>query len=305
MSCISLEGLTKCYGRVTGIDSVSLRVEPGEIFGFLGPNGAGKTTCIRLILGLIRPDRGSIHLFGTSLEEDRWRFMERVGLLPGDVDWWPELTGAEVLAFFARLRPYRPPVLKAELLDRFRISDDLLRRKVTTYSRGERRKLGLVAAMQHDPDLLILDEPTSGLDPLLRRTFYRHCRALKRQSKTVFLSSHNLYETQQVCDRVGIVRQGRLVTVETLEDLKRRNLYKVEITFETLSALDRFRLEGAQDLERMDRTISFRFLGEPSRLIRALAGLPVEDLSISPPTLEDLFLQYFGPKEEDLPGGAC
>jgi ABC-2 type transport system ATP-binding protein len=294
---IALEGLTKFYGPVKGVEDVTLEVRQGEIFGFLGPNGAGKTTCLRLIMGFIRPDRGSVRVLGRDLRDDRWRFKERVGMLPSDVDWWHGLSGGEVIDRFAGFRPDRPPVLRDRLCTLFRVETSLLARKMDTYSRGERRKIGLVVTLQHDPDLVLLDEPTSGLDPLLRKAFEALCRSLKARGKTVFLSSHNLFETQQICDRVGIVRRGDLVAVETIEELRRKNLRRVVLGFRNDRDLEAFQLEDAAVEERDAARLVLTYQGSPEALLQALQGIELDELIIAPPSLEDFFLQYFGKGE--------
>jgi ABC-2 type transport system ATP-binding protein len=253
------------------------------------------------MVGLIRPDSGSVRILGTDISEDSWRVLERVGLLPGDVDWWPELTGHEILEYFAGFRPERPPVFKERLVRDFRLPDSLLDRKVTTYSRGERRKVGLVTAFQHDPELLILDEPTSGLDPLLRRVFFDHCLAMKERGRTIFLSSHNLFEAQQYCDHIGIVRQGNLMAVETMADLREKSGCIVHLTFKDPGDLARFRLEGALPISESMRSLTLRYKGPPDDLIAALSGIPLDELAVSPPSLEDLFLEYIEPAET-MPG---
>jgi ABC-2 type transport system ATP-binding protein len=305
MDCIlSIENLTKRYGAVVGADNVSFSIDQGEIYGFLGPNGAGKTTCIRLILGLLRPDSGRIRVFGADTAVDRWRFKARVGNLPGEVSWWPTLTGRELLDFFGRFRhaaqpegasPGRTarPVLQEDLLDAFKLDNALLDRKVRTFSRGTRRKLGLVIAMQHDPDLLILDEPTSGLDPLVRHAFFEVCRGLRERGKTLFLSSHNLAETREICDRVAIIRKGRLIAVESLEKLKEKSVRRVEAVFDGRPEKDWFAIPGVAVLDiGADRAV-LACQGSPAPLMRVLAQKGLKDLVVMPPALDDLFLRLY------------
>ena len=294
---ISLQGLTKFYGSVKGVEDITLEVRSGEIFGFLGPNGAGKTTCLRLIMGFIKPDCGEVRIFGRDLRDDRWRFKERVGMLPSDVDWWHGLTGGEIIEIFAGFRPGRPPVLRDRLYDLFRVEASLLARKMDTYSRGERRKIGLVVTLQHDPDLIILDEPTSGLDPLLQKAFETLCRSLRERGRTVFLSSHNLFETQQICDRVGIVRNGGLVAVETIDELRRKNIRRVVVGFRHDRDFQAFHLEGATVEEKGDARLIFTYQGTHQALLEALHGIELDEIIIAPPSLEDFFLQHFGQGE--------
>jgi ABC-2 type transport system ATP-binding protein len=298
-SIISVENLTKRYGGVIGVEDVSFSVEKDEVFGFLGPNGAGKTTCIRLILGFLRPDQGRIRVFGADTAVDRWRFKDRLGNLPGEVAWWPTLSGRELLDFFGRFRS-APPPLQSDLLDAFKLDDALLGRKVRTYSRGTRRKLGLVIAMQHDPDLLILDEPTSGLDPLVRHAFFEICRSLRARGKTLFLSSHNLAETREICDRVAIIRSGGLVAIESLEELKEKSIRRVEAVFEERPERDWFDIPGITVLGMDGCRAVLACQGSPAPLLHVLADKRPKDLVVMPPDLDDLFLRHYR-NRGDLP----
>jgi len=298
---IEVVGLTKYYRGVRGVEDVSFGVARGETFGFLGPNGAGKTTCIRLLLDLLRADRGEILLFGNEISCDRWRFKSRVGNLPGEVAWWPTLAGREILDAFAGLNP-RPARLQPELLDRLGLPPELLRRKVRTYSRGTRQKLGIVVAMQHDPDLVILDEPTSGLDPLVRHAFFEICHTLKQRGKTIFFSSHNLSETQEISDRVAIIRSGRLAVVDSIAGLRAKSVRRVEVSFGARPAHDWLRLPGARVLETNGNKVVLTCSGSPAPLLRELLRHPVSDIVVTPPTLEDLFLCYYREPGEEPPG---
>jgi len=293
---IALDKLTKYYGPVKGLNDLNLTVNEGEIFGFLGPNGAGKTTCIRLTLGLIKPDKGNVRLFEKNINRNTHQLMRSIGNLPSDIVWWQGLTGYEILDYFAGFREQLSADLKSDLLDRFMISDELLKRNARTYSRGESRKLGLVVALQHDPDLIILDEPTSGLDPIRRKVFYDYCRTLKAKGRTIFLSSHNLHETQELCDRIGIVRQGMLTALETVESLTAKSIRKVQVNFSTEKDMAEFNVDGMLDLNRSDKKAVFRFSGSINSLMEALSKISIEDFSMSPPSLEDFFIHCL---EED------
>ena len=247
-----------------------------------------------MILGLLEPDSGKIELFGRDISMGRWRFKENIGVLPGDLAWWPYLTGAEILRFISRFRPAKERKLEKELLELFEMNSSLLNRKVRTYSRGERKKLGLVAAMRHDPDLLILDEPTSGLDPMIRHSFFDRCRVLRDMGKTVFLSSHNLYETQKVCDRVGIVNRGLLVALETIASLRRISVCNVEIVLNDPADFSRLNLENAEEVKRSESRISIMYRGTSDDLVRALSRVSLKEIVIAPPSIEDVFMQYLG-----------
>ncbi len=295
---IDVEGLSKSYGsgvgadRVVGADKVSFAVDSGEIFGFLGPNGAGKTTCIRLLLNLLRPDSGRIEVLGQTLTPGAWRYKSRIGILPGEISWWPVLTGWETLDFFDRFKPH-PPSLRAELVDGLGLDGALLDRKVRTYSKGTRRKLGIAIAMQNDPDLLVLDEPTSGLDPLVRHSFFEFCRRFRRAGKTVFLSSHNLAETNEICDHVGIIRAGRIVAIERMAALKAKSARRVEVVFADAPCAEWLDLPGVDLIEIDGKRALLACRGNPAPLLKALAARPVRDLVVSPPALDDLFHSLF------------
>jgi len=294
---IAVDGLSKSYGPVIGADRVTFSVDRGEIFGFLGPNGAGKTTCIRLLLNLIRPDSGRIEVLGQSVTPGQWRYKSRIGILPGELSLWPVLTGLELLDFFDRFNP-RPATLRPDLLDGLGLDSALLDRKVRTYSKGTRWKLGIAIAMQNDPDLLVLDEPTSGLDPLVRHSFFEFCKRSRRSGKTVFLSSHNLAETNEICDRVGIIRSGRMVALQGMAELKEKSARRVEAVFADAPRAEWFDLPGIDVVEIDGERAVLACRGDPAPLLETLAARPVLDLVISPPALDDLFRSYFsGPGE--------
>jgi ABC-2 type transport system ATP-binding protein len=219
MTAIRTELLTKFYGRVVGIDTVTFAVEEGEVFGFLGPNGSGKTTTIRVLLDLVRPTSGRATIFGFDTRAEGRQARERLGYLPGELPVYPELTGERYLDYLRKVgqRPVGGAFFD-RLLRRFDVSDADLRRPMREYSHGMKRKLGIVQAMMADPPLLVLDEPTSGLDPLMIEAFAETVHELKRRGRTVFLSSHVLTEVERTCDRVGLVRHGRLIAVRSLAD---------------------------------------------------------------------------------------
>ena len=220
MPAVETRALTKTYGDGTvGIEDLDLEIAEGEIVGFVGPNGAGKTTTIRLLLDLLRPTRGTARILGHDTRKESLAVRRRVGFLPGDLAFHGELTGMETLEFYRRLRGGGAP-RRDELLDRLGLGGDALARRVARYSTGMRRKLGLVVALQHDPELAILDEPTTGLDPLVRRSCHDAVRAWRRGGRTLFLSSHDVLEVDTLCDRVLVLRDGRLVAGRTLAELR-------------------------------------------------------------------------------------
>jgi ABC-2 type transport system ATP-binding protein len=285
--------LSKHYGAARGIADLTLSVERGEVFGFLGPNGAGKTTTIRTLLDLQHATSGSARVFGLDSRRESRAIRARLGNLPGDFACEPRMTGRELLTFFARLRGLDGLGRRGELLaERFKADLD---RPLHDLSRGNRQKIGLIQALFHEPELLVLDEPTSGLDPLMQEEFHAVVSEHRDRGGTVFLSSHDLDEVERICDRVGIVRDGRLVAVEDVEAMRERALRHVRVRFAGVVAPNVLgSVAGVEDIERDGRTLRFRVHGEIDAVIKALAGHRVEDVEITRPTLEELFLAYYG-----------
>ena len=294
---IETEGLTKLYGRHRGIEEVTIAVEPGEVFGFLGPNGAGKTTTIRTLLDLIHPSAGTARLFGLDSRRDSVAIRARLGNLPGDFGYGREASGREALRLLARLRG-RDDLGRAErLAARFRADLD---RPLGQLSRGNRQKVGLILATFHEPELLILDEPTGGLDPLMQEEFLDLVREERERGCAVFLSSHVLGEVERVCDRVGIVRAGRLVTVERIADLLGKARRQVSVELADPSRLEELRaLPGVSELEISGARASFKVAGELDPVVKALAAHRVVDLEAVHPSLEEVFLGYYGEGGEE------
>jgi len=294
---VSLERLTKSYGRARGIVDLDLTLYSGEVFGFLGPNGAGKTTTIRTMLDLIRPTSGQVRIFGLDPRTDGVAVRRRVGYLPGDLRLYERLTPRELFRYFGALR-------KMQTLDEAeRLSERLdleLDRPIAALSRGNRQKAGLVQAFMHAPELLVLDEPTSGLDPLVQRTFYELAREAVTSGRTVFLSSHVLSEVQHVADRVGVVREGRLVLVDSVESLRSRALTRVEVTFATPPPEDAFAgLTGVRVLERHGDVVLLSVEGEIDPLVKQLAHYRVRALDSHEADLEDVFLSLYQAEDRD------
>jgi ABC-2 type transport system ATP-binding protein len=287
---IDITGLTKRFGRTTAVADLSLSVEPGEVFGFLGPNGAGKSTTIRLLLGLIRPSAGTAQVFGVDAADVR-RAHRHLAYVPADVALWPNLTGAEILELLGRVGPGIDPAYRAELVNRFDLD---LGKPAATYSTGNRQKVALVAAFATQAPLLILDEPTSGLDPLMEREF-RHCVGEARtRNQTVFLSSHQLAEVDAVCDRVAILRQGKLVEVARIAELRRLRRTEVEASF-TGPPPDLTGVSGVLGVEDLGGSrLRFSLAGPPASVLRALATADVTAVAMREPTLEEIFLDYYG-----------
>lgn len=296
---IKVEGLTKYYGKVRGIEDLDLAVREGEVFGYLGPNGAGKTTTIRLLLDLIRPTRGTARLFGQDVRSQAAVLKTRVGNLPGELVLWENLTGRELITFVGSLRGSIDWAWVTELA--LRLDLDLSRR-VGSLSHGNKQKVGLVQAFAHKPDLLILDEPTLGLDPLVQQEFYRLVDEVRAEGRTVFLSSHNLPEVERVCDRVAIIREGHLVTVEEVSELRRKQLRQMELRFSREVPVSAFDLPGVHDIVQIDSTLRFFVEAGPGsldRVIKRASQFPVEDLRYEQATLEDVFLTYYRDEGKD------
>ncbi|GGN51273.1 ABC-2 type transport system ATP-binding protein [Actinoplanes campanulatus] len=282
--------LTKHYGRLTALDTLNLDVVPGEVFGFLGPNGAGKSTTIRLLLGLARPTAGRAEVFGIDAA-DVARAHRHLAYVPADVALWPQLTGAEILHLQARTGPGADLPYRDELIERFDLDPS---KPARTYSTGNRQKIALIAAFATRAPLLVLDEPTSGLDPLMEREFRTAVRHARDRGQTVFLSSHQLAEVEAVCDRVAILRAGRLADVSTISDL--RGLHRAEVTVSyTGTAPDLNVIPGVETIEPAgEHRLRFTLTGEPGPALQALAAVEVTGLSMREPSLEEIFLDYYG-----------
>lgn len=285
-------GLTKRYGRLVAVDGLSLEVGPGEVFGFLGPNGAGKSTTIRMIVGMARPTAGSVTVCGVEAR-DVGRAHRFVGYVPADVALWPRLTGAEILELLARTGPAIDRNYRDELVGRFHLD---LTRPARAYSTGNRQKVALVAAFATRAPLLVLDEPTSGLDPLMERQFRLTVAEAQERGQTVFLSSHQLADVEGVCDRIGILRAGRLVAVATLADLRRLHRRAVTVGYVGV-APDVSRLAGVDGVESEPGTLRFTLSGAPGPALRLLADADVTSIEVREPSLEEIFLAYYGDQE--------
>jgi len=288
---IETELLTKFYGGNRGIEGITIAVEEGEIFGFLGPNGAGKTTTIRTLLDLLHPTSGSARIFGLDSHRDSVAIRSRLGNLPGDFGFGKLVRGREAVSLLARLRGISGLGRALALAERFQAD---LERPMGELSRGNRQKIGLILAVFHEPEVLVLDEPTSGLDPLMQEEFLALVHEERERGCAVFLSSHELDEVQRVCDRVGIIREGRLVAVERVSDLLEKTPRRVSVEFGEPADLERLRgLSGVSGLEAGDGRVSFKVAGDIDPVIKAIARHRVVDVEIARPTLEEVFLTYY------------
>ena len=289
-SVIKTEALTKFYGRTRGIEGLDLTVKEGEILGFLGPNGAGKTTTIRLLLGLIIPTAGRAEVLDHELGSGLLQVMDRIGYISGDVRLYPEMTGDYLLDYFARFKPGRPPKLRDELIKRFELDST---KRVKELSRGNRQKLAIVLALMHNPTLLILDEPTLGLDPLMQREFYQLLREFQKEGAAIFLSTHILGEAQEVCDRVAVVQEGRLMAVEGLDEVLGKKLHNLEVRLAEAVPDDFFSLPGLVRLERQNLTYRAVFKGELDPLIKRLSQARVVAMNLTHAGLEEVFFEFY------------
>jgi ABC-2 type transport system ATP-binding protein len=290
-NAITIQGLVKTFGTTRALDGLDLEVRRGEVHGFLGPNGAGKSTTIRVLLGLLRSDAGSVSLLGGDPWRDATELHKRLAYVPGDVSLWPQLTGGEVIDLFGRLRGDLDKARRAELLERFELDPT---KKTRTYSKGNRQKVALVAALASSAELLILDEPTSGLDPLMEEAFQECIREVRAEGRTVLLSSHILAEVEALGDRLSIIRAGKTVLSGSLDEL--RHYTRTTVVAETASPVDGIEtLPGVNVVERHERRVRFDVASdELPGAIAHLAALGVKSLVSHPPTLEELFLSQYG-----------
>lgn len=290
MSIIEMHHVTKTFGHVTALDGVDLAVEQGEIFGFIGPNGAGKSTTIRVLLGMLRKTSGEALLF----DEDAWAnavaIHKRLAYVPGDVSLWPNLTGGEVIDVLMRMNGQHHPQRREQLIERFQLD---VTKKCRTYSKGNRQKVALIAALAMDVELYIFDEPTAGLDPLMERVFQEYVRDMKREGKTVLLSSHILSEVESLCDRVALIHNGKIVEMGTLEDL--RHLTRVTMRVETVespSELDQ--LAGVFAVGQQGNVWHFDVEKDAlPQVMGYLAPLRITQMETEPPSLEELFVRHY------------
>ena len=296
-------GASRGGGEVRALEDLTIAVHEGEIFGFLGPNGAGKSTTIRLLLGFLHPTAGSASVLGLDIVRDSVAIRGRVGYLPGGIALYDSLTGERLLDYLGALSG-RPSVRRAELVDRLELSARTLDRPVRDYSRGMRQKIGIIQALQHDPELAILDEPTEGLDPLMQRAFYAILDDLKAAGRTIFFSSHVLSEVERVCDRVAIVRRGRLVALQEVASLLEHRKRNVELR---AADGDAPALDGVAGVSSIGRTadgrITCQLEGDVGPFLAAIAGHRITDLTIEPAHLEEAFLELYEDTEPDG-GGA-
>lgn len=287
---IKVQSLTKKYKHITAVDSISFTVKKGEIFGFLGPNGAGKTTTIRTLLGLLKPDKGTAFVGGLNIATDIVKIRKKVGYIPGELALYEHLTGTQCLKYFTSLRNTNVSLL-SELQHIFEIPLD---RKIKTYSRGMKQKLGIIQAFMDDPDIVIMDEPSSGLDPLLQQKFYHFLKSEKAKGKTMFFSSHILSEVEKICDRVAIIQNGRIVALERIDDLKKKKGKKLRLKIK----------ESAEPLaQKLDAEVKNGWIEciiheNIDTIIKKISKYSIVDMQIQEFSLEDIFMHYYGEEQK-------
>ena len=294
MDVIEINGLQKRYGDVPAVADVTLGVHEGESFGYLGPNGAGKTTTIRCLLGFMRPTAGSIAVLGRPVATDLVAVLDEIGYLPGEFGLWSSMTGRQVLDYLGELHPHSPTA-RENLRERFELSNTDLDRQVRFYSRGMRQKIGLIQAFQHEPRLAVLDEPTEGLDPVMQDRFVGLVEEYKRGGGTVFMSSHILSEVELATDRVGVIKDGRLVTVGSPNDLTGERIRECSVTFGAPAPAEVLHVDGVTDLVLSDDGLHarFEFRGEMDGLLKALATAHVVEFLAEPESLTDAFFDIY------------
>jgi len=287
---VRAEGLTKRFGEVTALDHLDFEVAPGEVVGYLGPNGAGKTTTIRLVLGLAQPSAGRCEIFGLDSRRRPVEAHRRLAYVAGEANLWPSLTGAESLHLLARIHGQVDEAYRDELIGRFDLDPD---KKVRAYSKGNRQKVVLIGALMVRPDLLVLDEPTAGLDPLMEQEFRSCIREARDRGQSVFLSSHVMSEVEALCDRVGILREGKLIESGTLADMRHLSAVRVEATFDG-PVTDVSKVPGVGSVATDGHVLRCQVRGSVAPLMKVMAEAGVTKLLISEPSLEELFLAQYG-----------
>jgi len=292
---LSTKGLSKHYGSFAALDNLDLELKKGEVLGYLGPNGSGKTTTIRAILGLIKPTSGSVEIFGVNALANKVEAHRHIAYVPGEATFWPNLTGAETLHLLGQLHGQIDTKYRDELIKRFEFEQD---KKVRTYSKGNRQKINLIAAFMTRADLLIMDEPTTGLDPIMEQAFRQTVLEAKTAGQSIFLSSHILEEVEALCDRVGILRAGKLVELGTLAEMRHLSALTIEATFEGKPPkVDH--LKGVTHVEVTGHQLSLQVRGPIDAVLSALAVAKPKTLISHEPSLEELFLSLYGDNETD------
>jgi len=295
VSVITIESLTRDYGGGKGVFNLSFEVKQGEAFGFLGPNGAGKTTTIRHLMGFLKPQSGTCTIGGIDCWKDSDKIQEKLGYISGEINYFDDMTGTDFLKFLAKYRKIGAVNRTGELLERFELNPH---GKIKKMSKGMKQKVGIVAAFMHDPDILILDEPTSGLDPLMQSRFIDLVAEEKERGKTILMSSHMFEEVERTCHRVGIIRDGKLAAIDSVDQLKAKQVRKYIVTFETSKSAEDFTKEPLQTQALTHHRVAVTVQSNIRELIEILNRYPVTNLAAPNQGLEEIFMQYYGGKVE-------
>ncbi len=290
MSVLKITNLTKKFGKFTALDRVNFEMQKGEVYGFIGPNGAGKTTTIRVLLGILKATEGEASIFGMDAWRDAVEIHKRIAFVPGDVNLWGNLTGGEVIDLLVRLRGSNNKSRQEQLIERFDLDPS---KKCRTYSKGNRQKVALIAALAADADVYILDEPTSGLDPLMEKVFQECVFEIKSQGKGILLSSHILSEVEKLCDKVSIIRQGKIIETGTLSEL--RHLTRTNVVFDTKKPVEALEsVKGVHNLNHSNQLVSMQVETEElGNVIKYISGFDIVKLESFPLTLEELFIRHY------------
>jgi ABC-2 type transport system ATP-binding protein len=290
VAILKVNNLIKKFGNFTALNGVDLEVSQGEIYGFIGPNGAGKTTTLRILLGILKATSGQATIFGMDAWKDTVKIHKRVAYVPGEVNLWPNLTGGEVIDLFVKLRGSNNKRRREELIERFDLDPT---KKCRTYSKGNRQKVALIAAFASDADLYILDEPTSGLDPLMERVFQEYVTEAKKEGKSILLSSHILSEVERLCDKVSIIRNGKIIESGSLEEL--RHLTRTSVVLDTKEPIaDLGKVKGVHNIERKNNLLYFHVDSDQmDEVMKYISQFGIIKLEVAPPTLEDLFMRHY------------
>lgn len=287
---IEVKNLSKYYGKHRGIEDVSFTVEEGEIYGFIGPNGAGKSTTIRTLLALIHPTSGNATIFGMDCIKEAHKIAKKVGYLPSEAYYYENMTVKELLKYSSDLYQIDCSERINELKERLKLDDT---RKISDLSFGNKKKVGVVAALLHSPKLIILDEPTNGLDPLIKETFFEILKEENIKGATILYSSHVLSEVQKACSKVAIIKEGKIINVQNMSDLRKNGYKKIQLTITEPVSKDYFKEDSVADYQAKHNQVSFIYRGEANKIIEKIHNLKVEDVFIEEPTLEEIFLHYY------------
>jgi len=297
MNIIETKNLTKHFGQVKALDGLNLSIKKGEIFGYIGPNGAGKSTTIRLLLDLIRPTSGSATIFGLDANKKSVEIHKNLGYLPGEIFLQDSMTGQECFDYYKSLKGDIDEKYTSDLIKRLELD---LSKKIRNYSKGNKQKLAILLAFMHKPKLLLLDEPTSGLDPLNQQEFYNMILETKKWGTTTFLSTHILSEAERICDRVGIIKEGKLLKIENIDEFKDKNIRDVYLETDQTIPLSEFDIAGIKKVERTTSGYHLVTIGLNGKIIEKLSKNKINDIKISEPSLEDRFMHFYNHEDHDV-----